>query len=214
MKRILALAILVVLMVATLATATVVYYPAPTGGARMGPNVITGLSTDVKPTDVLADTRFLETDTGAYYVYTLRLGKWTILFPGNLMSPHYAAATNTTGFTATAAQLTSGMATPCDCILALTGVLGGAANITTDTAANIVAAIPNVAVGQTYRLRIFNNSTGAYAWTVVAGASVTLTGTMTIAQNTGRDFIVSITAVGASPTVTLQSIGITGTGAL
>ena len=104
-----------------------------------------------------------------------------------------------------AASLTGGAD---ETVLNMTGALAAGANLTTDTAAAIIAAIPNRYPGQTYKLRIVNSSSGAFAWTVVGGAGVTVTGTATIAQNTWREFLVTL---GASlTTVTLQSIG-TGT---
>lgn len=115
----------------------------------------------------------------------------------------YGAATNTAAFTATGAQFAGAQ----DVTLNLTGALAGAANITTPTAAQILAAIPNGAVGQSYRLRIINSSGGAFAWTVVADASVTLTGTASIAQNTWRDFYVTVLT---ATTASMQAIG-TGT---
>lgn len=96
-----------------------------------------------------------------------------------------------------------------DVILALTGALTGAANATTDTAANIVAAMASPAVGAAYRLRIINESSANFTWTVVGGSGVTVTGTATIAQNTWREFVVTVTNVG-TPAVTLQNVG-TGT---
>lgn len=97
-----------------------------------------------------------------------------------------------------------------DVTLALTGALTGAANATTDTAANIVAAMASPAVGAAYKLRIINESSGAFTWTVVGGTGVTISGTATIAQNTWREFVVTVTAVGATPTVTFTNVG-TGT---
>lgn len=88
--------------------------------------------------------------------------------------------------------------------LALTGALTAAANATTDTAANIIAALPSP--GMTYKLRIINESSGAFAWTLVGGTGVTINGTATIAQDTWREFVVSATGT----TVSLQNVG-TGT---
>jgi len=102
----------------------------------------------------------------------------------------------------TAAKLTGAAV---DVSLALTGALAAAANATTDTAADIISAIPLAYVGQTYGLRIINNSSGAFAWTIVAGVGVTVNGTATIAQNTFRDFVVTIAT---ATTVTLQSVGV------
>lgn len=116
----------------------------------------------------------------------------------------YHADSNAASHVATAANLTGGAA---DVVLALTGALAAAATLTTDTAANILKAIPEVYVGQTYKLRVINESTGAFAWTVAGGTGVTLSGTATIAQNTWRDFVVTVSSLTA---VALQSVG-TGT---
>jgi hypothetical protein len=118
----------------------------------------------------------------------------------------YNTAANTTGFTATGAQV-AGLSSVV--YLALTGTLGGAANITLPTVAALLAAMPGASPGQTYTLRIINESAGAFAWTVVTDTGWTLVGTMSIAQDTWRDFIVNITSV-ASATATLTSVG-TGT---
>jgi hypothetical protein len=118
----------------------------------------------------------------------------------------YHADSGNTAHVLTAANLTgaSSLVT-----LALTGALGAGANATTDTAANIIAAMPSPSVGTTHRLRIINESSGAFSWTVVGGTGVTVTGTATIAQNTWREFVVTVTNVG-TPAVTLQNVG-TGT---
>lgn len=129
----------------------------------------------------------------------------------NIFQPNAKYNTNaaTAATTLTAAQLTGGFA---DVVLAMTGALAAGANATTDTAANIMAAIPDgqAYVGYSYKLRIINESSGAFAWTVVGGTGVTVTGTASIAQNTWREFIATVTAVGSAPTITLQSAG-TGT---
>jgi hypothetical protein len=116
----------------------------------------------------------------------------------------YTTAANTSGFTATAAEIYSGSF---ETILALTGTLAGAANLTLPTVASLVAAISNPQVGQTYTLRIINESAGAFAWTVVTDTGWTLNGTMSIAQDTWRDFLVTLTSLTAA---TLQNLG-TGT---
>ena len=78
------------------------------------------------------------------------------------------------------------------------------ANLATDTAANIIAAVPGWQIGQSYLLKIRNSSGSANTATITAGTGVTLTGTMTIAQYVQRELIVTYTGAGA---VTLQSIG-------
>jgi hypothetical protein len=124
-----------------------------------------------------------------------------------LAGPTVAYNTNnaTASTTLTAAEMTGGTV---DVIAAMTGSLTAAATLTTDTAANIVAAAsPNMPVGVQYKLRIINESSAAFAWTLAGGTGVTITGTATIAQDTWREFIVDITS---ATTVTLQNIG-TGT---
>ncbi|MGR3910008.1 hypothetical protein Q3A80_23485 [Burkholderia sp. SR8] len=119
----------------------------------------------------------------------------------------YNSATNTSGFTLAAAQIAGAAQN----FLNLTGTLAAGANAQLPTAAALIAALPQVvqgaAVGLSFQLRIINSSSGAFAWTVTTNTGWTLGGTMTIAQNTWRDFIVTITS---STTATLQAVG-TGT---
>ena len=109
-----------------------------------------------------------------------------------------APATNNVNITA--AQM-AGAATV---YLNYTGTAGAAFTLTTDTAANIIAAIPNAQVGQQYDLRVINTGSG-YTATLTAGTGVTINGTATIANNTWRDFYV---VIATSSTVTLQSVGV------
>ena len=78
------------------------------------------------------------------------------------------------------------------------------ATLTTDTAANIIAANPGWQVGQSYMLRIRNDSGSANTATIAGGTGVTVTGTATIAQYVARDFVVTYTGASA---VTLQNVG-------
>jgi len=89
-------------------------------------------------------------------------------------------------------------------------LLSSAANgtsLTTRTAAQmyadlqIVSGLQNLN-GWSYMLRITNSSGGTT--TLAAGTGVTLTGTMTMATNTFRDFVVTINNAGA---ITIQSVG-------
>jgi len=111
----------------------------------------------------------------------------------------YSAATNTTAFTATTAQMVGAAET----VLSLTGTLASGQAITTPTAAQIIAALPNATVGSTYALVIVNNSAGAFAWTLTGGTNVTITGTATIAQNVSRRYLVT---VATASTVTMQNL--------
>lgn len=76
---------------------------------------------------------------------------------------------------------------------------------TTRTATLMFGDIPNCTVGFAYNLRITN--TGAGTLTLGAGGGMTLTGTMTVPQNTFRDFVVTFNT---STTATIQTVG-TGT---
>jgi hypothetical protein len=118
----------------------------------------------------------------------------------------YNTNTATSATTLTAANITGGAN---EVTLNMTGTLGGAANATLPTVANLVAAItPGPIAGQTYKLRVINSGAGAFAWTIVTNTGWgTLLGTMSIAQNTWRDFYITITS---ALTATLQQVG-TGT---
>jgi len=91
--------------------------------------------------------------------------------------------------------------------LNMTGTLAGAANAQLPLVSALVAVLHSPSVGSSYILRIINSSAGAFAWTVTTNTGWTLNGTMTINQNTWREFLVTLTSTSAA---TLQSIG-TGT---
>lgn len=75
------------------------------------------------------------------------------------------------------------------------------------TAAQMLADLPNGQVGQTWTARIINSGAGTLTLTTDAGATVTMTGTMTVLTNTWRDFVLTINT---ATTATVQSVG-TGT---
>lgn len=77
-------------------------------------------------------------------------------------------------------------------------------NLQMPTAANLVAAIPGAVAGMQYKLKIRNSSSGANTATITTATGITLTGTMTIPQNTTREFIVTLTSLTA---VAVRSIG-------
>lgn len=134
---------------------------------------------------------FIETDVGA----------WQCIFDG---APEAAFNSNaaTASATLTAAQVTGGSATV---DLAMTGALGAAGAATLPTVANLVASMWEPKIGATYRLRVINRSSGAFAWTMTTNTGWTLIGTMSIAQNTWRDFVVTLTSLTAA---TLQAVGV------
>lgn len=84
------------------------------------------------------------------------------------------------------------------------------ANLQFPAATDVVAAIPNAMVGFSYILEIRNGSGSANTATITTNTGITLTGTMTIAQNVTRRFIVTLTSLTA---VTVQSMGISAAGA-
>lgn len=118
----------------------------------------------------------------------------------SLPQTQFTAIATNTPCTLTGAQ----MAGANNVVVNLTAALAGAGTLNSPTAAQIVAAIPNAAVGQSYRLRIINSSSGNFAWTLTTATGITLTGTMSIAQNTFRDFNVTLTSLTA---VTIQQVG-------
>jgi hypothetical protein len=117
----------------------------------------------------------------------------------------YNAATNTTGFTATQQQIMAAENTVFD----LTGTLGAGAALTLPTVATLISTLTpqQAVVGSSIILRVINHSGAAFTWTVTTATGWTLNGTMTVAQSTFRDFIVTLTNVGASPTATIQNAG-------
>lgn len=134
-------------------------------------------------------------------------GKWTVIGYTHPVNDSEAYNTNsaTTDATLTGANISGGDAAV---VLNMTGALGAGGNAQLPTVANLVSAMVNNPVaGASYRLRVINSSSGAFDWTVTTNTGWTLAGTMTIAQNTWREFIVTLTSLTAA---TLQSVG-TGT---
>ena len=82
---------------------------------------------------------------------------------------------------------------------------GTAPTLTMPAGTDLIAAMPNWQIGSTYRLRVINNNSGQL--TLANSTGVTLTGTLTLAQNTWRDFIMTMAT---ATTVTGQAVG-TGT---
>jgi hypothetical protein len=140
------------------------------------------------------------------YTPATKVGAWVTLGVGGTGIAQVSQFTSLSGNTPL--TLTGpNMAGAQDVFITLTATLAGAGTLNSATAAQIIAAIPNPQVGMTYNLRIINASGGAFAWTLTTATGITLSGTMSIAQNTFRDFVVSYTGAGA---VTIQSVG-TGT---
>lgn len=77
-----------------------------------------------------------------------------------------------------------------------------------DTAALIVAAIPGAIVGSSFEFTIRNDADAAEVITFTTNTGITLSGTMTIAQNNSKRFLAVVTnATDASEAVTIYSLG-------
>lgn len=119
--------------------------------------------------------------------------------PGGYFPVHQSTVTTlaTAGAaTYTAAQLLGGMI--------LRDPAGGARSDVTPTAALIIAAISQAGVGNSFEFTIRNTADADETITVTAGADVTLSGTMTIAQNNTKRFLCVVTA---ATTATIYSLG-------
>lgn len=102
------------------------------------------------------------------------------------------SATSTTSLTVN--NVLSGLQ---ETVLQMTGTLGAAATATLPGVAAIVAALPDARAGQTWRLRVMNTSGANFGWTIAAGSGGSTNGTMTVAQNAWRDFILTLTSLSA-----------------
>jgi hypothetical protein len=113
----------------------------------------------------------------------------------------------TSSFTAPVGDIYNGGA---DVYLILNGVSGAGVAFTLPLAATLIAALPFNSIGpngSSWYLRIINAAT-TQTVTVTTNTGWTLNGTMTIANNTTRDFVATVNAAGTA--ITLQQVG-TGT---
>ena len=132
------------------------------------------------------------------------------IYQSSLLS---VSSTTTAGdITASAAQLVGGY-------LADGATQTAAFTVTTDTAVNILAALPNAVVGTAFKWRFINNdqSTTGYAGTLAAGTGVTI-GTVlpnpAVPKGGYADYVFTFTAIGSSPTLTVECVGGNGSGLL
>jgi len=106
--------------------------------------------------------------------------------------------TNASAQTYTASEILGG--------LILRDPNGGARADKVPTAANLIAAIPDPEVGDSFDFTIRNTADAAETITLTANTAMTMSGTMTIAQNNSKTFRVVITGV-TSPAATVYSLG-------
>lgn len=101
----------------------------------------------------------------------------------------YIAMTNTTN----AAIVSATFLQAPEMVINMTGTLGSGQTLTLPSVANFITHLPRgFAIGATFKLRIINSGAGAFSWTVTTNNFWTLTGTMTVAQNTFRDFVATL----------------------
>jgi hypothetical protein len=134
------------------------------------------------------------------------VSKVGVAVEGTVLSAIALASTTTAGaITAAAAQI-AGL------YLADGATQTAAFTVTTDTAANILAAMPNAVVGSAFKFRFINNdlSSTGYAGTLAGGTGVTI-GTIlpnpAVGQGNWCDYIFTFTAVGSTPTITVEAVG-------
>lgn len=146
--------------------------------------------------DSLAANTSISLSVGYSIIFTCSVtGSWKSVIPSPA-GAKYTTGTTTTTFAA--GQLTGAS------FVVYNNTQGTPGSIATRTAAQMFTDDPYARVGGTYRLRVINNQ-GTGTLTITAGSNVTLTGTMTIAINTYRDFIVTYTTAAA---LVIQQCGI------
>ncbi len=140
-----------------------------------------------------------------YFPTNVRSDEEAIQYLGSIVTAlkngTLTALTGAGPFTLTAAQMLGGF-------IELSGSTT-AVTATTDTAANIIAAMaaadPNAGVGSSFQMTIVNDNTSSGTVTLAAGTNVTLNGTSTaIAIGASRRYLVKQTSATA---VTIQTLG-------
>ncbi|MDX9788896.1 MAG: hypothetical protein RBT11_19120 [Desulfobacterales bacterium] len=129
-----------------------------------------------------------------------------------LTSPFPAINDAVQGITAVATINTAGVATYTAANLVggliLRDPAGAGREDVTPTAAQIVAAVAGAIVTSSFEFTIRNTADGDETITVTAGAGITLSGTMTIAQNNSKRFLAVVTnATAEAEAVTIYSLG-------
>lgn len=147
--------------------------------------------------DTLAANTAIRVAAGSRAVFYCTVALIWVSMPTPLPYAKYTLNATAGATTAAAGDLTGAAVVSA----AYSGVSGAA--LTTRTATQMFADTPNARVGDRYLLILTNTSAGTT--TLTAGTGVTLTGTMTLATNTVRQFIVTFTSATA---ITIQSIAV------
>lgn len=165
---------------------------------------MTGITTDL-PADGGSGHNpgalFFNTQTGAWYVNTGSVTSCAFKLTKNVV-PTLAKLTSfatSAGATAAAGDLTGASNVTYKHI-----TTANPGTFTTRTATQMFTDAAVFAVGDSYVLRIVN-AQGTGTLTLGAGSGVTLTGTMTVAVNTFRDFVVTFTSATA---LTIESVAV------
>lgn len=165
---------------------------------EFGDSATTQLSFDLKwYGNDASGASFAYFDASANAIYTTGIE----LLVGGQIYEHTTVTSLTSGATVTysAAQILGGM---------ISDAITLACAATTDTAANIVAAIKNAKVGSSCFFVLKNAAASAIAITLTAGAGITITGTATVAQLNTKIWLVVCTNVTATTeAVTFYSVG-------
>lgn len=92
-------------------------------------------------------------------------------------------------------------------VLNMIGTLASGQTLTLPSAPNFIPHMPRgLFIGATFELRVINSGAGAFSWTVTTNSGWTVSGdTLTVAQNTWRDFIVTVNTL---TTAVLKPAGI------
>lgn len=122
-----------------------------------------------------------------------------MILPGSRAANFASQTAETNTVTLTIAELQTGI---------IDGTPTAAATYTLPTAADLVAGIANCKVGTQIRFLVNNKAAGADTITVAGGAGSTDDGTLTVAQNVIREFVITVTNItGSSEAYLLYGLG-------
>lgn len=127
---------------------------------------------------------------------------WQTLFSSFGM-PNHLTTTNsaTTATTLTAANVTGAR----EVFLHMTGTLASGQALTLPTMASVIALLPSLQIGSTYKLRILNESSGAFSWTITNNSWTTFTvPNPAIVQKTWQDLIITVLS---TTTLKIEAVG-------
>lgn len=111
---------------------------------------------------------------------------------------------NTSGNTLSAAALQPGNAG--EVFVKMTGTLTAGAALTLPTVAALVASLGvNFVVGMSWKFRLQNAGSGAFAWTLTTAAGWSAIANGAVSQNTWRDFVFTLTSATAGTIVDVGS---------